>query len=657
MIFSFAYLISALAISGIAAYFSVVGLATIFPGAITAVIIMGGVLEIGKIITAIWLHRNWKTAPFLIRSYLCFAVFTLMGITSMGIFGFLSKAHIEHQVTTEKTQALAEQVNTKISREKEYISRQQVYIKNLEERTNSSASGTRVDIDQENSRISDITSQMNKEIEFEQTRINDVRDKIAEMKAEVIKLEDQSGGIFSNKKKKIEELKAAQEAPLAELAAQIAKYNQNIAAFRTQAQGSIQKIETKIDEFRQRTERKGENLTPEIELYNKNIAEAYDKIDDLEKEKFSYQDNAKNLEAEVGPVKYVAELIADITGAEFDISQAVRIVIVILIFVFDPLAILLVIAANISIAKHFPQRSKELNALQAESDTIDSLKLELEKKELEVAEREESLKDSNGVLSKKEKDIEDKLRIAGQSLLVLQDNIDSQTQNKKEIEKELADSQATLDEVNSKLLKAQTEAADKISEIDNKLADSLNKEKELKESKAAAIKSEAKINAMTANTDAIAKDHQSKIGELENIISELTTAKLKEKEEKLNLEKEKESIIDDIKIQRDLIASLKKTYREASEVGGIKDAFIGHNLYEAVTNMKNESKLLSIKDSKDRVHQFVIPKMYAKVTHEYFHRVVEALESISDPDDLPHEYALEITKYINGPRPKYNCLT
>ena len=130
MIFSFAYLISALAISGIAAYFSVVGLATIFPGAITAVIIMGGVLEIGKIITAIWLHRNWKTAPFLIRSYLCFAVFTLMGITSMGIFGFLSKAHIEHQVTTEKTQALAEQVNTKISREKEYISRQQVYIKN-----------------------------------------------------------------------------------------------------------------------------------------------------------------------------------------------------------------------------------------------------------------------------------------------------------------------------------------------------------------------------------------------------------------------------------------------------------------------------------------------------------------------------------------------
>ena len=99
MFFCLLYILSALSISSIAAYFSVIGLATIFPGSIKSVIIMGGVLEVGKIVTAIWLHRNWKSSPLLIKSYLSFATLTLMAITSMGIFGFLSKAHIEHQTT------------------------------------------------------------------------------------------------------------------------------------------------------------------------------------------------------------------------------------------------------------------------------------------------------------------------------------------------------------------------------------------------------------------------------------------------------------------------------------------------------------------------------------------------------------------------------
>ena len=73
MFFCILYLLSALSISAVAAYFSVIGLATIFPGSITSVIIMGGVLEIGKIVTAIWLHRNWKSSPFLVKSYLSFA--------------------------------------------------------------------------------------------------------------------------------------------------------------------------------------------------------------------------------------------------------------------------------------------------------------------------------------------------------------------------------------------------------------------------------------------------------------------------------------------------------------------------------------------------------------------------------------------------------
>jgi len=96
VIFAIATLVSALSISCVGAYFSVLGLATIFPGSQISVVIMGIVLEIGKIIAAIWLHRNWKVAPWLVKGYLCFAVLVLMGITSLGIFGFLSKSHIEH---------------------------------------------------------------------------------------------------------------------------------------------------------------------------------------------------------------------------------------------------------------------------------------------------------------------------------------------------------------------------------------------------------------------------------------------------------------------------------------------------------------------------------------------------------------------------------
>jgi len=112
MVFAIATLISALSISAVAAYFSILGLATIFPGSQTSVVIMGVVLEIGKIIAAIWLHRNWKIAPLLIKGYLSFAVVVLMGITSMGIFGFLSKSHIEHQAQVTHEQTMIETLDS-----------------------------------------------------------------------------------------------------------------------------------------------------------------------------------------------------------------------------------------------------------------------------------------------------------------------------------------------------------------------------------------------------------------------------------------------------------------------------------------------------------------------------------------------------------------
>jgi len=97
--------LSAILLSGIAAYYSIVGLASIFTGAFWPVVFMGSVLEMSKLVTASWLYRNWKTCPILLKSYLSTAVVILMFITSMGIFGFLSKSHINSTIDLSANQA------------------------------------------------------------------------------------------------------------------------------------------------------------------------------------------------------------------------------------------------------------------------------------------------------------------------------------------------------------------------------------------------------------------------------------------------------------------------------------------------------------------------------------------------------------------------
>lgn len=107
--------LAAFLLSGIAAYYSVVGLTSIFTGAFWSIVIMGSALEFSKLVTASWLYRNWKSAPFLLKSYLTVAVLLLMLITSMGIFGFLSKSHIDSTLNagtnTVELKTLTEQEN------------------------------------------------------------------------------------------------------------------------------------------------------------------------------------------------------------------------------------------------------------------------------------------------------------------------------------------------------------------------------------------------------------------------------------------------------------------------------------------------------------------------------------------------------------------
>ena len=122
-------LLSALSISAVAIYYSIAGLVAIFAAAAVPIMIMGTALEIGKLVTAVWLHKYWTQAKWWLKTYLAVAVAVLMFITSMGIFGYLSKAHIEQTSASIESTEKIEQLDTEINRYTNIIEKKYLKIK------------------------------------------------------------------------------------------------------------------------------------------------------------------------------------------------------------------------------------------------------------------------------------------------------------------------------------------------------------------------------------------------------------------------------------------------------------------------------------------------------------------------------------------------
>ena len=114
MLFGLLTFLIAITISSVAIYYSVAGLVAIFAAAAVPIIIMGTALEIGKLVAAVWLHRYWTRATWWLKTYLSIAVVVLMLITSMGIFGFLSKAHVEQNLASDTVTSRIEILEGKI---------------------------------------------------------------------------------------------------------------------------------------------------------------------------------------------------------------------------------------------------------------------------------------------------------------------------------------------------------------------------------------------------------------------------------------------------------------------------------------------------------------------------------------------------------------
>jgi hypothetical protein len=320
MFFGLLVLFTALTISGVAIYYSVAGLVAIFAAAAVPIIIMGTSLEVGKLITALWLHKNWNRAKWWLKTYLSIAVFVLMVITSMGIFGFLSKAHVDQNLSSDTVTQRIEIIDNKVRAENSYIERQ----KGVLERLTGQSTGS--------------NDRFNQDIAIEQKKIDDAYKRLEVLDADVKAYTDQGKGVFKgdNIKRGLEVRKSQQ--------AERDRINQQI----TVAQENINKLRAQINNTLDKN-------TVEIKTIEKNIFDAQGRIELLIIDQEPLKGQLMRLESEVGPIRYIAEFVY---GQEADrnlLEEAVRWVIITIIFVFDPLAVLLLIASQY----HFQWRHEE----------------------------------------------------------------------------------------------------------------------------------------------------------------------------------------------------------------------------------------------------------------------------------------------------------
>lgn len=193
-------LIAGLLISGVAIYYSVAGLVNIFAAAAVPIIIMGTSLEIAKLVATVWLKQNWRIAPRMLKAYLVGAVIILMAITSMGIFGFLSKAHSDQSLVSGDVQARIEVYDQRIQTSRENIEANRRALAQLDAavdqtlgRSTDEAGAARAVTVRRSQRTE--RTRLLQEIEEEQAAITKLNEEVAPIKAQAREVEAKVGPI------------------------------------------------------------------------------------------------------------------------------------------------------------------------------------------------------------------------------------------------------------------------------------------------------------------------------------------------------------------------------------------------------------------------------------------------------------------------------
>jgi len=298
MLFGYFTLFVALIISAVAAYYSIVGLTAIFSAAVIPILIMGASLEVGKVTAAVWLKMNWHRASITYKLYLVPAVAFLMLLTSMGIFGFLSKAHSDQSLVSGDSMAQVAIYDEKIKTEKDNIDANRKVLKQFDEAV------------------------------------------------------DQVMGRSTDEKG-------------AEKAVQIRR--------------SQQKERSRLQQ---------------------EIAESQKRIGTLNEQRAPLAAEFRKVEAEVGPIKYIAALVYGDNPDNSVLEKAVRLVIIIIVAVFDPLALVLILAAQQSIrwAREEQAEKKDLDTFM--TDAAQELEKDIDLQEAKIEEPKQSIFESHPYLLK-----------------------------------------------------------------------------------------------------------------------------------------------------------------------------------------------------------------------------------------------------------------
>ena len=384
-------MITALSISAVAIYYSVAGLVAIFAAAAVPIMIMGGTLEIAKLVTAVWLHRYWSIATWWLRSYLALSVVVLMFITSMGIFGFLSKAHIEQTSASTESVAQAERLTTEIARQQAIIVRAEEQIKKLETTGTGNDSQIQAQIDKEQERIDTAYERINPAIAEQNAIIAGVtalfQNELDKIDADIATLQGyidagdikkaqgmigaKADGAYGPKTaaaftawtdaKKLERNQWLQKIQDAGTSATVVAARNEIARLRANADTQIAESNKLINRLRSQlgATDKTADIDAQVDEQDARIKTANESIDKLTEEKYTLETEYRKLEAEVGPIKYIAEFVYGEQADKNMLEKAVTWVIVIIIFVFDPLAVLLLIASQYTFEYHRKQKEEE----------------------------------------------------------------------------------------------------------------------------------------------------------------------------------------------------------------------------------------------------------------------------------------------------------
>lgn len=403
-------LVTALSISAVAIYYSVSGLVAIFAASALPIIVMGSVLELGKLVTAVWLHKYWNQARWWLKTYLAIATVILMFITSMGIFGFLSKAHIEQTAAATEGVARIEFIDSEIAKQQRIVDQSELEIAKLETAGTNNDAELQTQIDKEQQRIDGAYQRIQPAID-EQNEI--IRKEEQRLAGSLSIYEDQLVAVDNNLQKieqyitsgsikelqalvgvkadgslgpatssAIEAFRVAQSTEKQRLVELIASERSKLTspvidAARTEIQRLRITAEEQIAQSNELINRLREQLGTEdktttdadIAVEEEKIQTAENEIALLSEEKYKLEAEYRKLEAEVGPVKYLAEFVYGETADQTLLEDAVKWVIVIIIFVFDPLAVLLLIASQ---ATFEIVKSNKLAQRQNEETTNDT---------------------------------------------------------------------------------------------------------------------------------------------------------------------------------------------------------------------------------------------------------------------------------------------